>query len=131
MECRPATPSELPTARTICVMAQLQVPRNACRYGLTLIAIDDSRILGSLILNGNEILAVAVRPNRRNQGIGSSLVSTARLYRPRLIAVFDPTVRPFYEAIGFEIPADSTQKYRTITRKYSVREDQIIGLLST
>ena len=51
--------------------------------------------------------AVAVRRARRGRGTGSALVRAAAERHPRLTAEFDPSVRPFYESIGFEIaPAD-------------------------
>lgn len=47
--------------------------------------------------------AVAVRRARRGRGIGSALVREAAERHHRLTAAFDPKVRPFYEALGFEI----------------------------
>ncbi|MFC4450763.1 GNAT family N-acetyltransferase [Halorussus aquaticus] len=68
----------------------------------------DSPILGALVLVGGEdgssrIDAVAVRRARRERGIGSALVRAAAERRAPLTAEFDPGVRPFYEALGFEI----------------------------
>lgn len=100
---RPATPGEYPVVRSILEVALLEVPGGACRRRPTLVAIEDGRILGALILDGNEIVAVAVRPNRRGGGIGSALVDAAARRRPRLVACFDRRVRPFYESLGFEI----------------------------
>lgn len=47
--------------------------------------------------------AVAVRRARRGRGVGSALVREAAERHSRLTAEFDPTVRPFYESLGFEI----------------------------
>lgn len=63
----------------------------------------DGTVLGALVLDGNEITAVAVRPNRRGQGIGSALVTGALESSGRLVAEFDPGVGPFWESLGFEI----------------------------
>jgi len=79
-----------------------------------LAAVAEERVLGALVLvqaedAGGEhrhVDAVAVRPNRRGQGIGSALVADA-LDRcgpeERLTAAFDADVRPFYESLGFDI----------------------------
>jgi ribosomal protein S18 acetylase RimI-like enzyme len=60
-------------------------------------------VLGVLVLEETEITAIAVRPNRRGQGIGSALVTEALRSRTRLVAEFDPSVRPFWESLEFEI----------------------------
>ncbi|MFC4405260.1 GNAT family N-acetyltransferase [Haloarchaeobius iranensis] len=82
--------------------------------GDVLVAIAEDRLLGALVLVQEEdaggehrhVDAVAVRPNRRGQGIGSALVESA-LARcgpdERLTAAFDADVRPFYESLGFDI----------------------------
>ncbi len=50
------------------------------------------------------ITALAVRPTRRDQGIGRALVSAAadRVAPRPLSATFDERIRPFYAACGFE-----------------------------
>ncbi|UWG49716.1 Acetyltransferase (GNAT) family [Halalkaliarchaeum sp. AArc-CO] len=81
------------------------------------------RVVGALVLNplqtsspGDfEIEQVAVRRRRRGRGIGRALVEAAcgfaREQAPpdatvTVTASFDRTVRPFYEACGFEIVDD-------------------------
>lgn len=59
-------------------------------------------ILGALVLSGTEILAVAVRPGRRGQGLGRRLVARAKRSRERLVAVHEHGVAPFWQAVGFE-----------------------------
>lgn len=59
--------------------------------------------LGALVLDGPAIDSIAVRRNRRGQGIGSRLVAAAADRRDRLVATFRAEVRPFYERLGFEI----------------------------
>ncbi len=72
-----------------------------------LVAEAEDRILGTAVLesrdSGAHIEAIAVLRARRAQGIGSKLVATARERYGRLTAEFNPTVRPFYESLGFSI----------------------------
>jgi GNAT superfamily N-acetyltransferase len=60
-------------------------------------------VLGALVLDGERIAAVAVRPGRRGQGIGTALVDVASGRRERLVAIFDPDVEPFWRSLGFDI----------------------------
>ena len=64
-------------------------------------------VLGALVLDGQKITAVAVRPGRRGQGIGRALVARAQQSRQRLVAEFDPRVAPFWRAVGFEAAEQS------------------------
>lgn len=84
--------------------------RSAIDRGDVLVAVSPERgtVLGALVLAGEEITAVAVRPRRRGQGIGTALVESAAERRDRLVAEFDPDVGPFYEQLGFEVrPVES------------------------
>lgn len=68
-------------------------------------------ILGTLVLNGERITAIAVRPGRRGQGIGRTLVTVALGSRSNLRAEFDPRVEPFWDALDFEIRScDSSER---------------------
>ncbi|MEF8843269.1 MAG: GNAT family N-acetyltransferase [Haloarculaceae archaeon] len=69
----------------------------------TLVACEGGRVLGALVLDGEEVLGVAVRRSRREQGIGTALIEAAAARGDRLVAEFDGDVRPFYESLGFEI----------------------------
>ena len=100
---RAATPTEYVTVRSICNAAMLELDTGTLRKAAVLVADEGGRILGSLVLRGPEIEAVAVRPGRRGQGIGTELVEAAKRLRPSLFAEFDSRVRPFYTALGFEI----------------------------
>lgn len=68
-----------------------------------LVAVEEDRVLGAIVLDGDHIDAVAVRRRRREQGIGRSLIERAGTQRGTLTASFRPEVSPFYEALGFEI----------------------------
>jgi GNAT superfamily N-acetyltransferase len=100
---RAATPDEYVPVRSILEAALLEVDRGRLRRSAVLVAVADDRILGALVLRGPEIEAVAVRPGRRGQGVGTRLVEAAARRRPHLLAGFDPAVRPFYAALGFDI----------------------------
>lgn len=104
VEVREATgPEEAVTARTILDAAMLEVDAGTFQRADVLVAVEDDRILGALVLDGDEIDAVAVRPGRRGQGIGSALVEAAASRRAELTASFDSGVRPFYESLGFDV----------------------------
>lgn len=49
------------------------------------------------------VTAVAVLRGRRGRGIGSALAEAALDCEGRLVADFDPSVRPFYETLEFAI----------------------------
>lgn len=102
-EVRPATPSEYVTVRSILEAAMLEVEPGLLRRSSVLLAEEDARILGALVLRGTEIEAIAIRPGRRGQGIGSKLVREAARRRPYLSARFDPAVEPFYTRLGFDL----------------------------
>jgi GNAT superfamily N-acetyltransferase len=73
----------------------------------------DDRILGVLVLDGKEVIALAVRRRRRGQGIGAKLVATTREQRGELVAEFDERVRPFWESVGCTVDdIDESGRYR-------------------
>lgn len=120
MQIRAAAPGESAEIAAILNAAYLQTDtesiEQAVRSGNVLIAerpenersgapesTETAPMLGALVLDGSEITAIAVRPGRRGQGIGRRLVTAARQRLGRVVAEFDPTVRPFWEAVGFEV----------------------------
>ena len=108
MEVRRAA-GETAAVRGILDAAMLRVEDAALEEGTTLVAAVEGRLLGALVLDGEEIVAVAVRPGRRGQGVGTALVEAAADRRERLTAGFDPGVRPFYESLDFEIECEDGQ----------------------
>lgn len=69
------------------------------------------RLLGALVLDTRgpnaHVRAIAVRRRHRGRGIGRALIEAALERDGRLTARFDARVRPFYDALGFEIePVD-------------------------
>jgi GNAT superfamily N-acetyltransferase len=100
---RPAVPGEYVAIRSVLEGALLEVESGLLRRSAVLVAADGGRILGGLVLRGSEIEAIAVRPGRRGQGIGSRLVRAAMARRPSVSAGFDPSLRRFYASLGFEV----------------------------
>lgn len=80
--------------------------REAIGRGDVLVAREEGHVRGALVLDGNHVEAVAVTRPHRATGIGSALVERAAERGP-LSADFRPTVRPFYESLGFEIVCES------------------------
>jgi len=116
---RAATVGERPAVANVLDGAALEVDhatleaRIARRDVLVAVSDDDpERVLGACVLDGNRITAIAVRRRRRNQGIGSALVTRAARERDRLVAEFDAGVRPFYAALGFDVQAIDDDRYR-------------------
>lgn len=106
MKIRGASKDEYPIVRSICNAAMLDVERGLLRRSSVLVAESDGPIIGALVLREGEIEAIAVRPGRRGQGIGTSLVEAASRCRPRLVAKFDPAVRDFYQSLGFDVSCE-------------------------
>ncbi len=100
---RPATPGEYVAVRSILEGALLTVEGGLVARSAALVAAADERVVGALLLRGSEIEAIAVRPGRRGQGLGTALVEAAADRRPFLSAGFDPELRPFYSALGFDV----------------------------
>lgn len=95
------------TVMAILQAALLEVTTEQVREGETLVATADGRVIGALVLDGAAIVAIAVRPGRRDAGVGSALVMAAAERRTRLVADFDDHIRPFYAGLGFRIrPGD-------------------------
>lgn len=115
MHVREATAGDLPAVMNVLDGAVLDVTPAAVREGTTLVAVEEERVLGALVLSGAQIRAVAVRRARRGQGIGTALVAAAADRRERLVATFDPDVRAFYEALGFAVrEADEPGRLRGV-----------------
>lgn len=117
MEIREATVEDLPAVMTVfdgaLLATDVAAVRRAVDRGDLLVA--DERVLGACLLDGDEIDAVAVRRARRDQDIGTALVEAAAARRERLVAEFDPRVRPFWASLGFEIEAaEEPERYRGV-----------------
>ena len=116
VDVRPATGDDLPAVMNVLDAAMLEVDASAVRDriagsdggGGVLVAVAGERVLGACVVDpsdgaGGHVEAIAIRPGRRDQGIGSALVEAAVERWGPLAADFDEDVRPFYESLGFEV----------------------------
>ncbi|WP_435155736.1 GNAT family N-acetyltransferase [Haladaptatus sp. DFWS20] len=118
MTVRPATPDEHLSVMRIVDGAMLEADadfvRERIENGHVLVAEEERRILGTAVLEANDtgthIEAIAVRRARRAQGIGRELVETALERYGTLTAEFNPSVRPFYESLEFDIEWSSDDR---------------------
>jgi len=76
---------------------------------------ESADVVGAVVLDGSHIDAVAVRRSRRAAGVGTALVAAAaeRTDAP-LTATFRAQVRPFYEALGFEVEERDGRLFGTL-----------------
>ena len=117
MHVQEATQEDLPAVMTVFDSAMLDTDVDAVREAIdrgdVLLAVQEDRIIGACLLVGEEIDAIAVRQKRRDQGIATALVDAAAEDRDRLVAEFDPAVRPFWSSLGFEVePVGYGDRYR-------------------
>ena len=111
MDVRPASARDHLGVMRVLDGANLELSATAAEdridAGTVLVADDDNRIVGALVAmqrdEGAHVEAVAVRRKRRASGIGSALVEAAADQWTPLTADFDPPVKPFYDALGFDI----------------------------
>lgn len=115
---REATVDDLPDVLNVIDSAALRVDVDGLCDRIAeddvLLAAEDGRVLGTVVLSGDRIPAIAVRRGRRDQGIGTALVRAAADRRDRLVAEFDAGVRPFWASLGFEVEALEDGRYRGV-----------------
>ena len=113
---RPARPDEHDAVANVLDGALLDIEPARLRAALesdeVLVATDDERIVGALVLDGRYVEGIAVRRVRRDRGIGSALVNEAVARVGRVTADFDARVRPFYDALGFSIEPRGDGQFR-------------------
>lgn len=84
--------------------------REAIADGEAIVAEDRGWVVGALVLDGNHVEAVAVRRERRTEGLGAALVeAAARDVDEPLTADFRAGVRGFWEALGFDVERDGNR----------------------
>lgn len=130
---RTGTPEDLPAVLNVLDGGGLQTSAEEIRQGLergeVFVATGSSSgtIVGAMVLDGEVIRAIAVRPARRSQGIGTALVEAGganrrkRLAEARvdsretLVATFHESVAPFWQSLEFDCERiDGTDRYRGV-----------------
>lgn len=75
--------------------------------GDALVATDDERVVGAVVLSSREdgahVEAIAVQRERRDRGIGRRLIDAASDRNDRLTADFRGEIEPFWASLGFSI----------------------------
>lgn len=118
---RCATATELPTVLSVLDAAMLETDLDAVRDRIgdgVLVAHAEDRVLGACVVDETVepavVEAIAVRPGRRDQGVGTALVEAAQERWGSLVAEFDETARPFYASLGFQIEPVGDGRYRGV-----------------
>lgn len=130
MVVRCAAPDEFPEVMSILEGALLEVcgdsVRSAIQSELVLVYVECDRILGVVVsqtgpvmLGGFEeevdaeihIEAIAVRPNRRNQGIGRELVEELLACYGSATVTFEENAKPFYQSLDVSILTTDDDAY--------------------
>jgi len=124
VKVREATPGDELAVRRVLDAAMLasDAVDDAVARGDALVAVDDDRVVGALVLtpsvsveypdavapesDGMHVDAVAVRRRRRGQGIGRALVEAALMRARWLTVAYDVRVAEFYDALGFDVVAE-------------------------
>lgn len=130
-EIRPARPADTDAAVELLDAAMLEADpaevRGRIENGDVLVADADTRLVGVCVLEPGdegesegesaetEITQIAVHRSRRARGLGRELVeaAAARADGP-LTATFREQVRPFYEAVGFEVESIGEGRIRGV-----------------
>jgi ribosomal protein S18 acetylase RimI-like enzyme len=112
---RPAHDGEFLAVVRLLEGALLEVDPDRIREAIdrddVLVASEEGRVRGALVLDGSHVEAVAVGRRHRGRGIGSALVRAAAAREEPITAAFEPRARGFYESLGFEIGSRGDRLY--------------------
>ena len=107
VQIRAATPTEAEAVIDVLDAALLAFDRDTVRAPdpttIVLVADPGDRLIGAALVVADELVAVAVRPRWRRQGIGSALVSAAKARRDRLSISCREDLATFYARLGFDM----------------------------
>lgn len=122
MRIRPATQAEAQSVLGLIEASMLEIDAETIADllaetidGTVLVATahDEGPILGAIVVQNRRIEAIAVRPKRRGQGVGTALVrAAAERTEDTLVAECDSDVVPFYEQLGFDVESIGGSRYR-------------------
>lgn len=118
-EIREAESTDLSEVARVIEGALLDVPialEVACAEGHVLVVGDP--IYGTAVIApsraGGRLVALAVIPSRRGEGVATSLVEAALDRWHPLSATIDDRVKPLYEALDFALYPVSADRYRAV-----------------
>lgn len=118
-DIREAESTDLPDVARVIEGALLDVPTAlevACAEGRVLVVGDP--IYGATVIApsraGGRLVALAVIPSRRGEGIATSLVEAALERWHPLSATIDGRVKPLYEGLDFALYPVSADRYRAV-----------------
>lgn len=116
---RVAEPAEVADVARIVEGALLEVPvalETACAEGRVLVIGDP--IYGAAVIaparRGGRLVALAVTPSRRGEGVATRLLEAALARWHPLSATIDHRVTSLYEALGFALYPVSATRYRAV-----------------
>lgn len=116
---RLAEPADVADVARVIEGALLDVPvalETACTEGRVLVVGDP--IYGAAVIApsrwGGRLVALAVTPSRRGEGVATSLLEAALARWHPLSATIDDRVTPMYEALDFALYPVSDDRYRAV-----------------
>ena len=101
LELRPALAEERSAAMNVLDGAMLRT--DGVAVGGLWVALEEGRVIGAAMLDGDRIDAIAVRRRRRGAGVGSALVGALARSVDRLVVDCGPSVAPFWAQLGFDL----------------------------
>jgi amino-acid N-acetyltransferase len=110
MDPKRATAADWLAVRDLLVRANLPVDGAEKAFETGLVAVEDDRVVGCAAIetyNGTALLrSVAVTPDRRGSGVGTSLVQAAealaRTTRSKEMILLTETAEPWFGRLGYE-----------------------------
>lgn len=122
-QTRAATQEDVVAVLRLIEGALLEITPKAVREAIesetdvVCVALRNDRIIGTAVFRdtpaGGHVVAIAVHPQRRGNGVGRSLIGYGADRFETLSAEFAEKVTPFYERLGFTIePIEGSDRYQ-------------------